>query len=400
MLSNKRTFPIALVLVLSVAAVANAGYLRSHTVVGSDCVNDCNETKPVDCSEPCNSTKPSEKPAKGSKFVTPQILEEKYYNRDTGLFMVHKLTSQEAQNVKAKIEPGIKEIQAKAEGNSKQAGEKQEEKGQVNGEKKSGNGTQAPHDSDLGEVDAFVKHNEKVLLEHHEHKQKMNERVSKTNEMIEKVKQQLEALRAKEESLRKQHRRYDIHSKIAKLVKEKRTLDAKIQTHAAKLKVLDAERKQLDTQQKDQVVALEGLKGNLNSVHLKIVNLKKALGLNADHAATGIADAEAVAEKRVEDNADKAISDAGTGVEAEANEEEKAVARTKSSTGNATGAATGSTGSSTEASEKASESQSSPKDEASTGATGGKGMSTDDLADYVEKQIKATQLKLKKMQSK
>ena len=194
----------------------------------------------------------------------------------------------------------------------------------------------------LGEVDELVKHNEQVLMEHHKHKEKMNDRVSKTNEMIEKVKQQLESLRAKEDALRREHRRYDIHSKIAKLVKEKRALDAKIQNHAAKLKVLDAERKQLDTQQKDQVVSLEGLKSNLNSVHLKIVNLKKALGLNADNAATGIADAEAAAEKRVEENADKAISGAGKEVEAEAeDEEEAAVAPKKISTGSATGAATG-----------------------------------------------------------
>merc|ERR1711871_89489 len=199
----------------------------------------------------------------------------------------------------------------------------------------------------------------------------------------------------KEDKLRKEHRRYDIHSKIAKLVKEKRALDAKIQNHAAKLKALDAERKQLDTQQKDQVVSLEGLKSNLNSVHLKIVNLKKALGLNADNAATGIADAEAAAEKRVEENADKAISGAGKKVEAEAKaeeeEEEAAVAPKKSSTGSATGAATGSTGSSTGA--KA-DTKGSPtgtddtddEDEASTGATGatgGKSASTDDLADYV-----------------
>ena len=178
-----------------------------------------------------------------------------------------------------------------------------------------------------------------------------------------------------------------------------------MQSHAAKLKVLDSERKQLDTQQKDQVVSLEGLKGNLNSVHLKIVNLKKALGLNADNAATGIADAEAAAEKRVEENADKAISGAGKEVEAEAeDEEEAAVAPKKSSTGSATGAATGaatgSTGSSTGAKAEAQESPTGTGDEASTGATGGKGMSTDDLADYVEKQIEATQLKLKKMQSK
>ena len=245
-------------------------------------------------------------------------------------------------------------------------------------------------------------------MEHHKHKEKMNDRVSKTNEMIEKVKKQLASLRAKEDALRKEHRRYDIHSKIAKLVKEKRALDAKIQSHAAKLKVLDSERKQLDTQQKDQVVSLEGLKGNLNSVHLKIVNLKKALGLNADNAATGIADAEAAAEKRVEENADKAISGAGKEVEAEAeDEEEAAVAPKKSSTGSATGAATGaatgSTGSSTGAKAEAQESPTGDDeddDEASTGATGGKGMSTDDLADYVEKQIEATQLKLKKMQSK
>ena len=65
---------------------------------------------------PATARKTSEKPAKGSKFVTPEILEEKYYNRDTGLFMIHKLTSQEAQNVKAKIEPGIKETQGKSEG--------------------------------------------------------------------------------------------------------------------------------------------------------------------------------------------------------------------------------------------------------------------------------------------
>ena len=115
MLSNKRTFPIALVLVLSVAAVANAGYLRSHAGVGSDCANDCNNTKPVDCSEPCNGTKTSGEPAKGSKFVTPEILEEKYYNKDTGLFMIHKLTSQEAQSITAKIEPGIKEPKAQSE---------------------------------------------------------------------------------------------------------------------------------------------------------------------------------------------------------------------------------------------------------------------------------------------
>ena len=305
----------------------------------------------------------------------------------------------------AKIEPGIKEPKAQS-GN--QGGKRSE----------GGNGTSAAaaKDTDLGEVDELVKHNEQVLMEHHKHKEKMNDRVSKTNEMIEKVKQQLESLRAKEDALRREHRRYDIHSKIAKLVKEKRALDAKIQNHAAKLKVLDAERKQLDTQQKDQVVSLEGLKSNLNSVHLKIVNLKKALGLNADNAATGIADAEAAAEKRVEENADKAISGAGKKVEAEAKaeeeEEEAAVAPKKSSTGSATGAATGaatgSTGSSTGA--KA-DTKGSPtgtddtddEDEASTGATGatgGKSASTDDLADYVEKQIKATQLKLKKMQSK
>ena len=210
-------------------------------------------------------------------------------------------------------------------------------------------------------------------MEHHEHKEKMNDRVSKTNEMIEKVKQQLEALRAKEESLRREHRRYDIHSKIAKLVKEKRALDAKIQTHAAKLKVLDAERKQLDTQQKDQVVALEGLKGNLNSVHLKIVNLKKALGLNADNAATGIADAEAVAEKRVEDNADKAISDAGKRWKQKQKRGRAAVARTEEQyRGNATGAATGSTGSSTGARKRPQKAQQGRATKHPTGATGGR----------------------------
>ena len=400
MLSSKRTFQIAVVLVLSVAAVANAGYLRSHVGVGSDCPDDVNNT------DPCNGTKVSVEPAKNSKFITPEITEEKYYNRDTGLFMIHKLTSQEAQSIKAKIEPGIKEPKAQSE--KTQGGKRPE----------NGNGTSAAaaKDGGFGEVEELVKHNEQVLMEHHKHKEKMNDRVSKTNEMIEKVKKQLESLRAKEDKLRKEHRRYDIHSKIAKLVKEKRALDAKIQNHAAKLKVLDAERKQLDTQQKDQVVSLEGLKSNLNSVHLKIVNLKKALGLNADNAATGIADAEAAAEKRVEENADKAISGAGKKVEAEAKaeeeEEEAAVAPKKSSTGSATGAATGaatgSTGSSTGA--KA-DTEGSPtgtddtddEDEASTGATGatgGKSASTDDLADYVEKQIKATQLKLKEMQSK
>ena len=65
--------------------------LRSHVGVGSDCPDDVNNT------DPCNSTKVSVEPAKNSKFITPEITEEKYYNRDTGLFMIHKLTSQEAE---------------------------------------------------------------------------------------------------------------------------------------------------------------------------------------------------------------------------------------------------------------------------------------------------------------
>ena len=192
-------------------------------------------------------------------------------------------------------------------------------------------------------------------MEHNKHKEKMNDRVSKTNEMIEKVKKQLESLRAKGGCAAKGASSLRHSLENSKTSKGKAGFRRENTNHAAKLKVLDAERKQLDTQQKDQVVSLEGLKSNLNSVHLKIVNLKKALGLNADNAATGIADAEAVAEKRVEENADKAISGAGKKVEAEAKaeeeEEEAAVAPKKSSTGSATGAATGaatgSTGSST-----------------------------------------------------
>ena len=80
--------------------------------VGSDCPDDA--TIPSRTA-PCNGTKVSGEPPKNSKFITPEITEEKYYNRDTGLFMIHKLTSQEAQSIKAKIEPGIKEPKAKSE---------------------------------------------------------------------------------------------------------------------------------------------------------------------------------------------------------------------------------------------------------------------------------------------
>ena len=112
--SNKRTFQIAVVLVLSVAAVANAGYLRSHAGVGSDCANDA-IIPSLWTGSPATARRTSGEPAKGSKFVTPEITEEKYYNRDTGLFMIHKLTSQEAQSITAKIEPGIKEPKAQSQ---------------------------------------------------------------------------------------------------------------------------------------------------------------------------------------------------------------------------------------------------------------------------------------------
>ena len=105
-----------------------------------------------------------------------------YYNKDTGLFMIHKLTSQEAQSITAKIEPGIKESKAKSQeakgekprGMGKEGGEEQQQ------ERVSSEGL------DLGEVNELVKHNEQVLMEHHKHKEKMNDRVSKTDEMIEK----------------------------------------------------------------------------------------------------------------------------------------------------------------------------------------------------------------------
>ena len=422
-------YSIIVILVLfAIINNAHAGYLRENNKKNDS--NIINITKPSvrkgDVPTECDPF--AENPCRKHKFITPDITEEKYYNRTSGLFLVHKLTSQEAKNVKAKVESGIEEVDPEAvkkgEAEEKDAAAaaaapskktnsddgssdtkndvlkvaKEEEELKAKEARKSG----------LGKVEDFVQHNEKILKEHKGHKEKVNQRYSKTKEMIQSVKKQLETLRAKEDALTKEHRRYDIHMKIANLMKEKRDLDAKIQTHAAKLKVLDAERKQLDTQQKEQVVKLDGLKGHLDNVHLKIINLKRSLGLNGEGATGGIANAEANAEKKVEENAEKAIQNAGPKVAAEAKDMEKAAtgsetgSETGSATGAATGAATGSatgaaTGSETGAATGSATGNSNNKNKI-VKKSNGNGESEDALATEMDEKIQATIAKLKKME--
>ena len=421
-------YSIIVILVLfAIINNAHAGYLRENNKKNNS--NIINITKPSvrkgDVPTECDPF--AENPCRKHKFITPDITEEKYYNHTSGLFLVHKLTSQEAKNVKAKVESGIEEVDPEAV----KKGEAEEKKdAAAAAPSKKTNSDDGSSDtkndvlkvakeeeelkakearkSGLGKVEDFVQHNEKILKEHKGHKEKVNQRYSKTKEMIQSVKKQLETLRAKEDALTKEHRRYDIHMKIANLMKEKRDLDAKIQTHAAKLKVLDAERKQLDTQQKEQVVKLDGLKGHLDNVHLKIINLKRSLGLNGEGATGGIANAEANAEKKVEENAEKAIQNAGPKVAAEAKDMEKAAtgSETGSETGSATGAATGSeTGAATGA---ATGSETGAETGAATGnsnnknkivkKSNGNGESENALATEMDEKIQATIAKLKKME--
>lgn len=398
-------YSIIVILVLfAIINNAHAGYLRENNKKNNS--NIINITKPSvrkgDVPTECDPF--AENPCRKHKFITPDITEEKYYNRTSGLFLVHKLTSQEAKNVKAKVESGIEEVDPEAV--KKGEAEEKKDAAAAAAPSKKTNSDDGSSDtkndvlkvakeeeelkakearkSGLGKVEDFVQHNEKILKEHKGHKEKVNQRYSKTKEMIQSVKKQLETLRAKEDALTKEHRRYDIHMKIANLMKEKRDLDAKIQTHAAKLKVLDAERKQLDTQQKEQVVKLDGLKGHLDNVHLKIINLKRSLGLNGEGATGGIANAEANAEKKVEENAEKAIQNAGPKVAAEAKDMEKAA--TGSETGSATGAATGSaTGNSNNKNKIVKKSN-------------GNGESENALATEMDEKIQATIAKLKKME--
>jgi hypothetical protein len=403
-------YSIIVILVLfAIINNAHAGYLRENNKKNNS--NIINITKPSvrkgDVPTECDPF--AENPCRKHKFITPDITEEKYYNRTSGLFLVHKLTSQEAKNVKAKVESGIEEVDPEAVKKG-EAEEKKDAAAAAAAPSKKTNSDDGSSDtkndvlkvakeeeelkakearkSGLGKVEDFVQHNEKILKEHKGHKEKVNQRYSKTKEMIQSVKKQLETLRAKEDALTKEHRRYDIHMKIANLMKEKRDLDAKIQTHAAKLKVLDAERKQLDTQQKEQVVKLDGLKGHLDNVHLKIINLKRSLGLNGEGATGGIANAEANAEKKVEENAEKAIQNAGPKVAAEAKDMEKAAtgSATGSETGSATGAATGSaTGNSNNKNKIVKKSN-------------GNGESENALATEMDEKIQATIAKLKKME--
>ena len=417
-------YSIIVILVLfAIINNAHAGYLRENNKKNDS--NIINTTKPSvrkgDVPTECDPF--AENPCRKHKFITPDITEEKYYNHTSGLFLVHKLTSQEAKNVKAKVESGIEEVDPEAV----KKGEAEEKKdAAAAAPSKKTNSDDGSSDtkndvlkvakeeeelkakearkSGLGKVEDFVQHNEKILKEHKGHKEKVNQRYSKTKEMIQSVKKQLETLRAKEDALTKEHRRYDIHMKIANLMKEKRDLDAKIQTHAAKLKVLDAERKQLDTQQKEQVVKLDGLKGHLDNVHLKIINLKRSLGLNGEGATGGIANAEANAEKKVEENAEKAIQNAGPKVAAEAKDMEKAAtgSETGSETGSATGAATGSetgaaTGAETGAETGAATGNSNNKNKI-VKKSNGNGESENALATEMDEKIQATIAKLKKME--
>ena len=411
-------YSIIVILVLfAIINNAHAGYLRENNKKNNS--NIINITKPSvrkgDVPTECDPF--AENPCRKHKFITPDITEEKYYNRTSGLFLVHKLTSQEAKNVKAKVESGIEEVDPEAVKKG-EAEEKKDAAAAAAAPSKKTNSDDGSSDtkndvlkvakeeeelkakearkSGLGKVEDFVQHNEKILKEHKGHKEKVNQRYSKTKEMIQSVKKQLETLRAKEDALTKEHRRYDIHMKIANLMKEKRDLDAKIQTHAAKLKVLDAERKQLDTQQKEQVVKLDGLKGHLDNVHLKIINLKRSLGLNGEGATGGIANAEANAEKKVEENAEKAIQNAGPKVAAEAKDMEKAA--TGAASGAATGSATGAaTGSATGAATGSATGNSNNKNKI-VKKSNGNGESENALATEMDEKIQATIAKLKKME--
>ena len=411
-------YSIIVILVLfAIINNAHAGYLRENNKKNNS--NIINITKPSvrkgDVPTECDPF--AENPCRKHKFITPDITEEKYYNHTSGLFLVHKLTSQEAKNVKAKVESGIEEVDPEAVKKG-EAEEKKDAAAAAAAPSKKTNSDDGSSDtkndvlkvakeeeelkakearkSGLGKVEDFVQHNEKILKEHKGHKEKVNQRYSKTKEMIQSVKKQLETLRAKEDALTKEHRRYDIHMKIANLMKEKRDLDAKIQTHAAKLKVLDAERKQLDTQQKEQVVKLDGLKGHLDNVHLKIINLKRSLGLNGEGATGGIANAEANAEKKVEENAEKAIQNAGPKVAAEAKDMEKAA--TGAASGAATGSATGAaTGSATGAATGSATGNSNNKNKI-VKKSNGNGESENALATEMDEKIQATIAKLKKME--
>ena len=108
-------YSIIVILVLfAIINNAHAGYLRENNKKNDS--NIINTTKPSvrkgDVPTECDPF--AENPCRKHKFITPDITEEKYYNHTSGLFLVHKLTSQEAKNVKAKVESGIEEVDPEA----------------------------------------------------------------------------------------------------------------------------------------------------------------------------------------------------------------------------------------------------------------------------------------------
>ena len=85
-------YSIIVILVLfAIINNAHAGYLRENNKKNNS--NIINITKPSvrkgDVPTECDPF--AENPCRKHKFITPDITEEKYYNRTSGLFLVHKL---------------------------------------------------------------------------------------------------------------------------------------------------------------------------------------------------------------------------------------------------------------------------------------------------------------------
>ena len=335
--------------------MSSAGHLRAQTgATGGDAPTGPKSVVTPEC-DPFQKN-----PCVQHKFVTPEIMEEKAYDEKSGLFIEHKLSTQEASELKAKVEKGVEEVKedVKEENVQRSASDS---KGSATGEavengEMEGEGETSPLLKEaekeqkelalkgLGKYEEFISQNKQVLEKHNVHRTIVNHRAEKTSKMVEALKAELEEVKAKEAKLKQEHASITKHTQIARLMAEKKSLDSEIQRHADKLKVLDSEQEQLRKEQVRHINKIDAMKEKLDSLHREILRYKKELGIGESAEVSTVDREEAEVEEAAVSSADEAKKNAGKKALEEAKEEEEEEEEEEENTqatGGATGSATG-----------------------------------------------------------
>ena len=384
----KRAVSLAVCAVGVLGSMASAGHLRAPTnasVVAPEC-------------DPFQKN-----PCVQHNFVTPQIMEEKAYDETSGVFIEHKLSSQEAAGVKAKVESGVEEVkEAPKDGATGASSPEMEGEGQTNPLlKEAAKEERELSFQGLGKYEKFVEKTKRILDTHNGHRHVVSKHAERAVAMVEKLKAELEQVKAAETKARKEHADLAKHTKIALLMAKKKAVDADIQQHADKLKVLDAEQEQLRKRQVHHIGKIDALKQKLDAIHQEIMGYKQDLGIGRTADVSKVDAEEEEVEKSAVDSADDAEKGAGKKALAEAKVEEKGEGDVEAyedsdatggaTAGGATGKATGAATAAATGGETAGSSTGS--NDSSTGVEEGA------VAAGLEKKIAEEEAKLKALES-